>query len=63
MIGKIMNQEIEIYIWEEWFSIQIEDYIVDKDNFQEEIKVFFQNYLIKQNKKLEDSICNLFVWK
>ncbi len=54
-----MNQEIEIYIWEEGFSIQIEDYIVDKDNFQEEIKVFFQNYLVKQNKKLEDSICNL----
>ncbi len=59
MTGKIMNQEIEIYIWEEWFSIKIEDYIIYKDNFQEEIKVFFQNYLVKQNKKLEDSICNL----
>lgn len=58
-----MNQEIEIYIWEEGFSIKIEDYIVDKDNFQEEIKLFFQNYLVRQNKKLEDSICNLFVWK
>ena len=54
-----MKEEIFLTIWGTTLTIEIEDYIVDKEHFQDELSLFMKSYLKKQTVRLEESITNL----